>query len=149
MLRKYGKTDRHSNSNLSFKMYFQWEQDVKTWLLFPLTQTSYVAGCKLEKCCLSWKHWTHLLRSQEAASCVQSISPLSSSRDTLSILGRNGKWKVLFLLGLAMLSNLHVPKAYFNLVSSWFTLRDCLHLPPRHASLPLIISWAMHHLCVL
>lgn len=51
-----------------------------------------------------------------------------------------------FLLRLAMLSNLHVPKAHFNLLSSWFTLRDCLHLPPRHASLPLIIS---HEQCII
>lgn len=53
-----------------------------------------------------------------------------------------------FLPGLAMLSNLHVPKAHFNLVSSWFTLRDCLHLPPRHASLPLIISYKQCIICV-
>lgn len=53
-----------------------------------------------------------------------------------------------FLLGLAMLSNLHVPKAHFNLVSSWFTLRDCLHLPPCHASLPLIISHKQCIICV-
>jgi len=45
------------------------------------------------------------------------------------------------LLGLAMLFNLPVPKALFNLVSSWFTLRDCLLLPSRHASSALIISY--------
>lgn len=53
-----------------------------------------------------------------------------------------------FLLGLAKLSNLHVPKAHFNLVSSWFTLRDCLHLPPCYASLPLIISHKQCIICV-
>lgn len=47
-----------------------------------------------------------------------------------------------------MLFNLHVPKAHFNLVSSWFILRDCLHLPPRHASLLLIISYKQCIICV-
>ena len=53
-----------------------------------------------------------------------------------------------FSLGLAMLSSLHITEAHFNLVSSWFTLRDCLYLPPRHASLLLIISYKRCIICV-
>lgn len=118
----------------------------KIFFFFPELRTrcetpaSHTAGCKLIGA--TSPKALNMLLSQEASNIfLHSLLPRYTAHFKM-------QWKVKspFYLGSAVLSNRHVPKAHFNLLSSWFTLRDCLHLPPCHASLPLIIS---HEQCII
>lgn len=95
-------------------------------------------------------HWAlnAFLRVQKRLPCVsKTCSPPPSSLDRVHF---KLLWKVkkTLFLGLAMLCNLHIPEARFNLVSTWLTLRDCLCLPLCSASLALIIPYKQCIICV-